>query len=733
MENTASQAAFSLRWGPILPTKLSPPRVSQKIVHRPRLIEKLNQGLNRKLTLILTPAGFGKTTLLRAWQGATEHVRPGAWLSLDEEDSDLHRFWSYFVAALESAHPGVAEDALALLRSPSPPADLFLAALIKAIIAVPFDFTMVVDDYHEVQSESVHQFLSVLLEHLPSNIHLIITTRVIPPFPLARLRTTGELIEIGVDDLRFNQNEAAAYFNDILRLALPDDAVAALERRMEGWAAGLKLAALAMEGNQDVAAFLATFTGSHRYIIDYLAEEVLQRQSEPVQRFLMETSILDRLHPQLCDAVVEDRDSLAILKLLEQGDLFITPVDHQGRWYRYHQVFAHVMRTRLQETRPEAVPQLHRRASLWYQRNGITDHAIRHALAAGAHELAADLVEQAADHLWLRTEMEQLKGWLASLPAHVVQSRPILRMVRALTLTAAGRVETAELEVLSALQDRSHPDSPPGGALGHKANAFLAFLAFKRGDIVAACDLVLGILEGLPLIDTNLRCLLAVTLSGMLDHCQEGAAAAEAYAESTGQQADEELYLALMALRLQAKLLQMGDAPTQVGPLARLLRSVDARSDSPLSLTGWGYWTLAACKFGQNDWNGAESDLSVCIDRGRRGGRNDLLVHGYTLLARIRHARGDLHGQSAAMVQAERLAVEPAAPRPHTPSGATLLSNREQEVLALIAAGLSNQEIAAHAGLALNTVKRHSSNIFGKLGVGSRTQAVARARELGLL
>ena len=369
--------------GPLLETKLHIPRWRRSLVARPRLSERLRRGAESALTLVSAPAGFGKTTLLAEWLAvAAADGRSVAWLSLDQRDNDPALFWTYLVAALNTGVPAVGAGGLLLLQRPQPPNEAGLVALLNDLDAISNDVVLVLDDYHVIDARDVQDGMAFLLEHLPPQIHLVIASRTDPALPLARLRGRGELAEIRAADLRFTPGEAAAYLNGVMGLALTAADVAALEGRTEGWIAALQLAALSMQGREDVTAFIDGFAGDDRYIVDFLAEEVLQRQPEHVQHFLLQTSILDRLSGPLCDAVTGQDGGKAKLAALERGNLFLVPLDDRRRWYRYHQLFADVLHARLRDEQPDDVPDLHRRASGWYEQNGEPSEAIRHALAA---------------------------------------------------------------------------------------------------------------------------------------------------------------------------------------------------------------------------------------------------------------------------------------------------------------------------------------------------------------
>jgi len=431
----------------LLLTKLYIPPIRKAIVPRPGLIARLNEGLaaDRKLTLISAPAGFGKTTLVSEW--AAGCGRPVAWLSLDEADNDLTRFLVYIVKSMQTITSTIGTDVLTALQSARPPStESLLTALLNEIAALPDKFILVLDDYHMLDSKSVDEALTFLVEHMPPQMVLIIATREDPQLPLSRLRARGQLTELRAADLRFSPAEAADFLNQVMGLNLSTDDIARLEARTEGWIAGLQLAALSVQGHHDAASFIQSFTGSHRFILDYLVEEVLQRQSERVSSFLLQTSILDQLCGPLCDAVTGQTDCKEMLKALERDNLFVIPLDDQRQWYRYHHLFADVLLEHLMVTQPEKVPILHSRASDWYEKNGLPHDAIRHALAGKDFERAAILVELAIPETRRNrqgTTVTEL-GWLKALPDELIRFRPVLCVHYAYALFGGGEVGNVE-------------------------------------------------------------------------------------------------------------------------------------------------------------------------------------------------------------------------------------------------------------------------------------------------
>jgi LuxR family transcriptional regulator, maltose regulon positive regulatory protein len=427
----------------LLATKLHVPRPRPGLVPRPRLLQRLHEGTDREVALVCTPAGFGKTALLADWAQGSR--RPVAWLSLDEGDNDPARFWRHVAAALDGVHPGVAERAGALLGGPQPASfEAVVTALVNQLAGTPEEVVLVLDDYHLIDAPTVHESVGFLLEHLPLSLRLVLASRADPPLPLARLRGRGQLVELRAADLRFTPEEAAQLLRGAVGPDLPEGAVVALEERTEGWAAGLQLAALSLRGRTDIPDFVRGFSGSHRHVLDYLAEEVLDRQPEDLRAFLLATSVLERLCGPLCQAVTGRADSQRLLERVERANLFLLPLDEVRGWWRYHQLFADLLRARLAQQRPGRVTELHRAAAAWFEAHGLADDAVRHALAAGDTGGAARLVEQHFEAVLGRREDATLRRWLEALPAEVVASRPRLCLARAFWALISGHVETVE-------------------------------------------------------------------------------------------------------------------------------------------------------------------------------------------------------------------------------------------------------------------------------------------------
>ena len=428
----------------LLMTKLHVPQPRVQLVVRSRLLTQLEQSLKHGLTLVSAPTGFGKTTLLAQW--LAESNTPVAWLSLEPEDNDPVRFLTYLIAALQTRHPSLGITILELLKtSQATPLERALTVLTNDIIGRRLaDFVLVLDDYHAITNEAIHGAMTFLIEHLPSQMHLLLATRADPPLPLSRLRARGQLLELRAADLRMHANEVHTFLDTIMGLHLPSDAIAALESRTEGWAAGLQLAALSLQGRADVSTFLADFTGNHRFVLDYLSEEVLSRQPASVLLFLLQTSILERLSGSLCDAVTAQVGSQAMLEAFDQNNLFTSALDDQRHWYRYHHLFADVLRSHLRQTQPLLVPELHRRASLWYEQHEQSIEAVSHALAAEDVERAVQLIEHAATSLIVHGQTRTVLEWLNALPASVVRTHPFLAVSHAAALHLIDQVEQAE-------------------------------------------------------------------------------------------------------------------------------------------------------------------------------------------------------------------------------------------------------------------------------------------------
>ncbi len=493
--------------GPLLETKFHVPRRRRGVIDRPRLRARLHRAIESPLTLVSAPAGFGKSTLVTEWLatdpsvgGTTDPSVGGAsaaWLSLDARDNDTLRFWRYLIAAVGRAAPGVGDQAAALLQA-AEPIDEVLGVLLNDLGSMPHDVVLVLDDYHVIEALDLQEAMAFLLEHLPPQLHVVLTCRADPALPLARLRARGELVEVRAADLRFTPDEAAAYLNDVMGLSLADQQVATLEGRTEGWIAALQLAALSLQGRDDVAGFIDEFAGDDRYIVDYLVGEVLDAQPDDVRAFLLQTSILGRLTGSLCDAVTGLDGGRARLEALERANLLVIPLDDRRRWYRYHHLFADVLRGRLLDETPGAVDDLHRRAADWYARHDEPAEAIRHAMAADDFERAADLIERAAPRLHQERREATVRAWIDALPDEVFHDRPVLcitfvsaRMSTGDTAGVEHRLDDAQRWVDAAVAGGGPPagmvvvDQDAWRALPVAIEMYRAGLAHLHGDVAA--------------------------------------------------------------------------------------------------------------------------------------------------------------------------------------------------------------------------------------------------------
>ncbi len=668
---------------PLLETKLYVPRLRRGVVARPRLIERMRRGTELKLTLISAPAGFGKTTLLAEWLAAAPAgERSAAWLSLDPGDSHAPSFWSYLVAALQTVAPGVGATSLSLLESPQPPPiRTVLATLLNELSAVPKDIVLVLDDYHEVDAPDIHEGMAFLLEHLPPRLHLVITTRADPGLPLARLRARAELVEIRAADLRFTPDEAAAYLNEAMGLALTASDVAALEARTEGWIAALQLAALSIQGREDVAGFIAGFAGDDRYIVDYLVEEVLHRQPEHVRSFLLQTSVLDRLSGPLCDAVIGEDGGNAMLEALDRANLFLVPLDDRRRWYRYHQLFADVLRARLLDEEPGRAQVLHRRASGWYEENGERSEAIDHAFAAEDFERAADLVELAIPATSQHRREAMLRRWLEALPDGLLRVRPVLSNAYAGSLLVRGEVEGVEERLRDAERWLGAVDEAVDGPAGRAGSmVVIDGAAFRRlpGSIAvhrAGQALILGDVAGAAAHARR-----ALDLVGEGDHLARGGAAgllALASWTSGDLEAASRWYAAGMASLEKAGhlsdvvgcALALADIRLAQGHLGEALRIFERGLTLATGQGGHVLRGAADMHVGistilreRDDLEAASQHLLASGELGEENGLPQNPYRSRVAAARIRQAEGDLDGALELLDEAERLYVSDFSP-----------------------------------------------------------------------
>lgn len=476
----------------ILKTKIRVPQYRSDLVPRPHIINQLNQGLDGRLVLVSAPAGFGKTTLLSIWvQGLS---LPVGWVSLDADDNTITDFLSYLIAAMQTVDPSIGQSILSALQSPQPPTPQAVLPFLMSDIEKCPELVLVLDDYHVITTQGVHEIITFLLQHSPPNLHLVIATRTDPSFPLSRLRSYGQLTEIRTADLQFSAAEASIFINQIRDLGLSYKDIATLNTRAEGWITGLLMAALSMQRREDRSQFVRLFSGTNRYILDYLIEEVLEQQTESIRKFLIYTSILTRLCGPLCLAVTEDSSSQELLEEMDRSNLFVIALDDQRHWYRYHHLFADLLRQRLQSTEYDRVSDLHRRASLWYEKNDYLSQAIEHSLAADEYELTIRQISKYVEGVWEHGDQAKLSGWLNSLPEDVLLDHPSLLAHHAFMLCFSGQFERAEAELARVEQRKDIADTSYLGM----ASIVRAYHELYTNNIETAAKHALFALNSLP-------------------------------------------------------------------------------------------------------------------------------------------------------------------------------------------------------------------------------------------
>ena len=653
----AAQARVALSGQDVLlATKLHVPGLQPGFVPRLRLVEALGEGLARQLILVCAPAGFGKTAVLADW--ARRGRWPVGWLSLDAGDNDPARFWRHAVAALDRARPGIAERVDLLIGQPASASfEPLVTALVNELADQPGedDLLLVLDDYHLVSSEPVHTSVAFLLGHLPPGLHLVLASRADPPLPLARLRGRGQLAELRATELRFTSEEAAALLREAAGPGLPNAVAAALAARTEGWAAGLQLAALSLRGQADAAGFVAAFTGSNRYVLDYLADEVLAGQTQQVRTFLLETSVLERLSGQLCDAVTGRTGSQALLEQVERAGLFLVPLDEVRGWWRYHHLFADLLRVRLQQEQPGQVVQLHRNAAAWYEGHGLPDDAVRHAVSAGEMVWAARLIEQHFDAVYsLRGEGATLQRWLAALPAELVQARPRLLVAQAWMALAGGEAGSAE-GLLDAAEraPAAAAEEPFEPSVGESASLLVsvavriallrAYLSELRGDAEGAAafasQALAGIGESEWLLASVTRTHLAIAewLHGRLAEAERGFASGSA----GWQAASQPTITAWRCYELGQVQRAQGRLDAAVRTCQQALEITAPPTRPPLPAAGPAYVGLGEVAYERNELDTALRHVTEGIALCRQFVYTPPLAAGLVTLAWIRQATGD--------------------------------------------------------------------------------------------
>jgi LuxR family maltose regulon positive regulatory protein len=660
----------------LLTSRLSIPLARPQLVPRPRLLKQLDEGLAHKCTLVCAPAGSGKTTLLAAWaRSSSQQGIPVAWLSLEDSDNDPRRFWSYFVAALQTIQTDIGSEILSLLHSSQPPPyDTLLVMLMNALAAIPQTIALVLNDYHVIDTPALHHALTVLLDHLPAHVHLFIAGRSDPPLPLARLRARNELLELRAEELRFTEEEAADFLRQTMDLALPDQVIAALESRTEGWVAGLQLMALSLKGHEDTNSLLTTFTTSpfpHRHIADYLIQEVLEQQPEPVRTFLLHTCILNRLTSALCQALSETTGAQEMLRLLEQRNIFLVPLDEQRIWYRYHQLFANVLRHYVRETTPELLPTLHRRASDWYEQQSDYPEAIDHAIDATDVERAAELIEKLCEATnWQYSEYARLRKWLQALPATVIQARLPLCVLYASSIVLsypldADQREAAEEYLRHAQRSLASGKESPGQydharrqAIEGAIAANLSALVRIRGEIAAAREYAFQALAMLPRKKIVYRDLAARTLVNIyLNHGDTEAAnrALEEFALLGGTAQDS--FVVLNALTSMATIQTLrGELLQAFATYQEIIRRAEQKLKQWQPL--WSYMGLGGILLEWNALDEAESYLMRALEIAGKTDNLDALFNSYQQLLLLYWARGDIKHAAACIDNIELILLK---------------------------------------------------------------------------
>jgi LuxR family maltose regulon positive regulatory protein len=673
----------------ILLTKLFIPAQRPKIVRRPRLIHILNEGLHRKLTLISAPAGFGKTTVMIEWlnnlrmeaNNETQDEYKVAWLSLDENDNNLVRFLTYLITALkqiEGIGANFGKGALSMLQSPQlDPTKNILTPLINEMTAINEQYILILDDYHIIEAQPVHDTISFLLEHLPMQMHLVIATREDPNISLSRHRASNQLTELRAADLRFTSSEAAEFLNQIMGLKLLEEDIIALETRTEGWITGLQLAAISLQGQADTKSFINSFTGSHRLVLDYLIEEVLDKQSESVQTFLLQTAILDQLTGSLCDALIGQSNGQQILEYLEQANLFIVPLDNNRHWYRYHHLFADLLRHRLVQKQKDLTLTLHHLASEWYGQNGFTNEAIEHAFYAYDFEEAAKLLEEQIDALWNNGEHRILKRWLAKFSNELLFSRPHLCVFNSWYHFASGNQDAADYGLKAAeeaLESSSDIASKPSLSerngllpdvkrtyLQGKISAIRAFMDSYRGENVSGMIInARRALDLLPEQDLPMRSFAAIALGDAYTIKGEMKAAYIARLEAieVSRSSTSPYFQIATNLKMVMTLKALGQLHRAVDVCQQQYKLAETSGLSQVELVGLilAEWGEILAEF--NDLDGAIDLAQRGIELTELGADISVLGRSYRCMMRVLFSSGDVTAAEKVVQKMETIARE---------------------------------------------------------------------------
>jgi LuxR family maltose regulon positive regulatory protein len=752
----------------ILRTKLFIPSVPPGIIHRHHLITRLTAGFEagKVLTLVSAPAGYGKSTLLTEW--VTAYKGRVAWLSLDERDNTPLRFWTYLVTALETVSKPLGQGVLEMLESAQDfDPNRFLTALINEVSTLEQPAILVLDDFHVISNLDIHAGMNFLLEHLSPALHLVIATRTDPPLPLSRLRVRGQLTEIRIADLRFDVEEATSFLNDLMNLELTASDIRALEARTEGWIAGLQLAALSMQGREDTQAFIQNFTGGQHFVLEYLIEEVLQRQPVSLQKFLLETSILQRMSAPLCNAVTDSTESAEVLADLRRRNLFVIPLDGEHYWFRYHHLFAEFLKSHLKRTRSDTLPALNRRAAQWFKENNDVEDALRHAFAIPDYPYASRLMVDNWRRIYHQGRLNTAVEWLDSLPPDFIRQSPPLGVAYCWTLFVRGdydRIETYLAEITQTFEQmvgagQLPTEHPEYNIVLQQVILLRAVVMRHRGDVPTALTEIEQLLPTIEELRQTLGNLVAdmgyTACYSQMGYTYVAAGDLERAADYLGRVSPHArrcgniLALAHTTIELARISLLLG----RLGQAEKICRD-------ELSLTEQAAYAdypafclihlgLANVLREKKAWDEAEHHLRQGLETAQKSGHAYYLAQGYLIAARLHHAQGKADQVQDDMRKAEQIAESIhnrfltdaiaqnwQALKTKAASSQPLiepLSEREREVLRLICAGKSNQEIADELFIALDTVKRHANNLYGKLSVKRRAQAILEARRLGLV
>jgi LuxR family maltose regulon positive regulatory protein len=748
----------------LLAGKLTAPLLQPGIVTRDRLLEMLDENRTGRLCLVVAPAGWGKTTLLTEWARRAGDGHSVAWVTLDETDDEPHRFWTYVVAALQEAAPDLAGGALAALRVPSiDPLDVALPALLNDLSAINARHTLILDDYHLLTDVRIHEAVEYLLSYLPPSLRLVIVARFDPPLPIARMRARSELTEIRAADLRFSAAEAAGLVSAVSQVQVGSDAVDALVDRTEGWAVGLKLAALTIRGSSDPAARAAA-ARDDRHIVDFLSSEVLDRLPADRRAFLVRTAVLDRLCGPLCDAVLGRSGSAAVLDALERADLFVVPLDAHREWYRYHRLFRDLLTRELEATSPEAIPELLRRAADWYLEARQVDEAVRLLTAAGDRQRAAQVLLPAEDAFLEQGAAATYLRLGDQLGEAIVRADPRLAVSMAGAAAQSGQLERvpALLDIVEArLQDHS-PSYQAWRSLAAAAAVLrAAYDPRTRADppaMLAAAERA-ATLETEPTLQGYViaRITLGAVLSGLGRHEEAVPVLTEAWERSVP--AEVPVFIGLQAAGLLAMCLVETGREDEARRLAHQVapavqRMLDILGDAAAAAVTFVVAVEGRLAYRDGRTDDARRLLARAAELARIAGHPSQRVYVLTALADAELAAGDRTAARSALAEARETAdTEVAFPasaarlaaaeerigrraaRAARQSGALVevLTDRELSLLRALPGPLSQREIGAELYLSLNTIKGYTKSLYRKLGAASRAEAVERGRELGLI